>query len=192
MRSQRRKELGVRLANALRDRNFKVARELLSRGADPNARASRDSWPPLAYAALSGPLDLVSALLAAGARVNGGGIDGCVLHIAISNARLDVAKVLLEAGANPNKPRSDGSTPLMRAVLQGDVTFIRYILEVGADVNARDHDGNSALLVAAMNRKGKVQKLFLDVGASQRVTNRWGLSYRKLSSGRPIPKWLKM
>ncbi len=78
---------------------------------------------------------------------------------------LDLMKVLLEHGANPNAALKtptlqrahtpgeptlgEGSTPLMRAAKNGDSATIRLLIDHGAELNARQKNGTTALMFAA-------------------------------------------
>jgi uncharacterized protein len=94
---------------------------LVSKGANVKARARYSDWPsqitsepraqyrpvggltPLLYAARGGCLECVEALVAAGADVNVPTPEGVTaLIIALDNDYNDVAKFLLDHGANPN------------------------------------------------------------------------------------------
>jgi ankyrin repeat protein len=94
---------------------------LLSKGANVKARAKYSDWPsqitsepraqyrpvggltPLLYAARGGCFECVEALVAAGADVNLPTPEGVTaLIVALDNDHNDVAKFLLDHGANPN------------------------------------------------------------------------------------------
>jgi uncharacterized protein len=78
---------------------------------------------------------------------------------------LDLMKILLEHGANPNAALKtptlqrahtpgeptlgEGSTPLMRAAKNGDSAAIHLLIDHGAELNARQKNGTTALMFAA-------------------------------------------
>ena len=112
-----------------------MVRLLAARGADVDARSRVHEWPrqttvfprakylpsggltPLLFAAREGCAECVEALIAAGADADLPDPDEVSpLLIATLNARFDTAKVLLDAGANPNKWDWWGRTPLYAAV----------------------------------------------------------------------------
>jgi ankyrin repeat protein len=108
---------------------------LLSKDANPKARALYSDWPSqitsepraqyrpvggltaLLYAARNGCYDCVEALIAAGTDVNVPTPEGVTpLMIALDNDHTDVAKLLLDRGANPNVWDWWGRTALYIAI----------------------------------------------------------------------------
>jgi len=57
-------------------------------------------------------------------------------------------KELLDDGKTPNVRQSDGTTPLMIAVSNGDADIVALLLTKGADPNARGQGGVTALSIA--------------------------------------------
>ena len=103
---------------------------------------------PLALASDSGHLDVIAALLAAGADVNDNfehwGMTP--LHRAIFLGRLDVVVALLAAGADVNTIDSyaRNRTPLHDASWHGYLDVVVVLLAAGADVNAISTQGLSS------------------------------------------------
>ena len=114
-----------------------MIRLLLEHGAEPDVRAFANDWPrqvsaesrrmyrptggltPLLFAAREGCAECVAALLDGGADPDFANPKNVTaLNIAIDNAHMDAAKVLIEAGANVDKWDWWGRTPLWAAVDQ--------------------------------------------------------------------------
>jgi ankyrin repeat protein len=75
---------------------------LLDRGADADARASRRGWKPIMAAAKSGDAGAVRLLVRAGAEVNVRYPNGKTpLYCAAEWGRMEAARALLDAGADP-------------------------------------------------------------------------------------------
>ncbi len=121
-------------------------------------RGFQDATPggmsALLYAARDGRLDSVTALVGAKADVNQADANGITpMLMAITNNHLDVAKFLLEKGANPNGTDWWGRAPVWAAIemrdrdygrnneheIDRDAAFqlIQMLLERGANVSAR-------------------------------------------------------
>lgn len=82
----------------------------IDNGGDPNVRVKYGSL--LSIAAQSGYRDLVELLLSTGADINGGQDDGTPLYWAIVKGEPSIALFLMEKGADINKAKSGGWTPL--------------------------------------------------------------------------------
>ncbi|MBZ8182457.1 ankyrin repeat domain-containing protein [Oscillatoria salina] len=71
------------------------------------------------------------------------------LIIAVQEKETQIAKLLLEAGANPNLPEEDtGGTPLIYAAKTGSLEIINLLLKFGANPNIRDSYNENALMKA--------------------------------------------
>jgi ankyrin repeat protein len=77
----------------------------------------------------------------------------------------DVAKLLLEKGADANSPDNYGRTALTRAVLLGQADMVKLLLDKGADINAVDKYGWTPLMFAASQGQPDVLRYLLDKGA---------------------------
>ena len=77
-----------------------------------------------------------------------------------------LVSLLIERGADVNRPDGYGHTPLMWCVSQRDVSLTERLLREGADVNARRPDGTSVLHVAVHSDAGSdIVRLLLAAGA---------------------------
>lgn len=99
-----------------------------------------------------GDAGIVGHLLAAGADVDRTDHVGetALLRAVRSRDRLDVVRLLLEKGADPNLPvYHSNETPLHHAALFAGPQTIRLLLAAGAEIEARQQQGETALFVAA-------------------------------------------
>ncbi len=87
------------------------------------------------------------------------------LHRAASYGHLDAARLLLDAGADPNARAKEGETPLHLAALYGGAELITLLLARGADVNARTQAGLAPLHLAAVRGDVGIARALLDSGA---------------------------
>jgi ankyrin repeat protein len=154
--------------------------------------------PPDTYGKLSS-LDFIREIVRAGAKVDAGLGPGAKarsagainLHgatpflLACRTADMEMMKLLVELGADPNKSNADGSTPLMAAAGLGCsapdeeagtedecVAACEYLLSLGADVNAVDKRNQTAMHGAAYKSLPKVAKLLSARGAKIDLWNR--------------------
>jgi uncharacterized protein len=121
----------------------------------------------VADAAQHGDKDAVRSLIAKKVDVNAPQGDGTTaLHWAASHDDLEMATILLQAGANPKAAtRLNAVTPLMMASKNGAAAIIEALLKAGADSNAVEEDGTTPLMLAAASGSADSVKSLLDHGA---------------------------
>ena len=88
-----------------------------------------------------------------------------LLMLASYNGQLEMTRVLLENGADPQIANDMGQIPLAGTAFKGNVAMAKLLIEHGADVNARMPDGKTALMFAAMFNQLAIIDLFLEKGA---------------------------
>ena len=81
------------------------------------------------------------------------------------NENLDITKLLIEHGADPNLCQKNGESALMDAVNRGNAEITEYLLEHGADPNLKTNAGTA--LIYADNVI--VMKMLLDYGADPNI-----------------------
>ncbi len=96
------------------------------------------------------------------------------LHLAASYGHLEIAKLLLEAGALVDGYDIDESTPLDVAALRRQAWMTAFLLERGADVNRRDKNGACPLSFAAFSGDSTVTRMLIDAGADLNFRSRQG------------------
>ena len=99
-------------------------------------------------AAGGGDVTKVNALLDTGVDVNGRSSDGSyALNNAAVENHVEVMRILLDRGANPNVQNSQGDTPLICATKYagGKAATVKMLVEAGTDLAIKDDKGNTAL-----------------------------------------------
>ncbi|HEX8723572.1 MAG TPA: ankyrin repeat domain-containing protein [Pyrinomonadaceae bacterium] len=117
----------------------------------PTKKAEREGARVLLDAAEDGDAAAVAESLAAGARADARLAPGgeTPLMRAAARGHEEVARVLLDAGADASARRADGFTPLILATLFGHERVVRLLVGSGADARARTSLGTTAAAWAA-------------------------------------------
>ncbi|MBC7913566.1 MAG: ankyrin repeat domain-containing protein, partial [Pyrinomonadaceae bacterium] len=112
---------------------------------------SDDGFTPLGLACYFGHEESARYLLLKGAEVNmcsNNGYSVYPLSSAVAANNSDIAKILLEAGADVNVSQLSGLTPLHSAAHHGNIELIILLLEAGASVTAKTDEGKTAAELA--------------------------------------------
>ena len=88
-----------------------------------------------------------------------------LLMLASYNGQLEMTRVLLENGGDPQIANDMGQIPLAGAAFKGNTEMAKLLIEHGADVNAQMPDGKTPLMFAAMFNRLEIIDLFLEKGA---------------------------
>ena len=130
----------------------------------------------VADAAMRGDRGAVRAALARKADVDEPQIDGSTaLHWAVDRDDVELADVLIRAGAKVGAKTREGVTPLRLAAVNGSAAMIDRLLKAGADPNARlTAAGDTALMMAARTGKVDAIRVLVEAGADLNAKETWG------------------
>ncbi|HJS23824.1 MAG TPA: ankyrin repeat domain-containing protein [Pyrinomonadaceae bacterium] len=112
---------------------------------------SPDGFTALSLAVFFGHAETVNALLAAGAPVNAASRETMKmspLASAMAAERNDIARTLIDHGADVNAKAENDLTPLHTAAARGNLESAKLLLEHGSDINAVTKDGKAPIAYA--------------------------------------------
>ncbi len=155
--------------------DLKAAELLLDAGACVNA-IDRFSCTPLLYAASSAAPRMIELLILRKADVNLSNNDGDTpLHYAARERDdIEVAKILLQAGAQVDRRNFLGNTPFAAAAFFNRPAPGRYLLERGADRYSRNRYGDSPLRDAIYHNCHGFLRMLLEAQTRYNDVNRSG------------------
>lgn len=171
--------VGSGLMIAAWEGNLPLMELFAAHGADVNA-VNALGETALMHAAWKGRLSAVRWLLAHGARVEGrgGSMKWTALHYAVFADHADIARLLLEKGANINAQSPNGSSVLMMAVYEGHEDMARWLVGRGADTNVKNENGDGALEWAMKFDHMKIARMVSSADEFRAAANRpksdWG------------------
>lgn len=130
----------------------------------------------VADAAMNGNKEAVRTLLQQKANVNAPQIDGTTaLHWAVQANDLEMAELLIRAGAKVSAANRADATPMLLATINGNAAMIEKLIKAGADPNVPlSKAGDTALMMASRTGKPDAVKVLLDHGAQVNAKETWG------------------
>lgn len=144
-----------------------VVTVLLDSGADIK-RPGRDGLHPLHNAVLLGHTEIVALLIQRGAAVDAKDRRGrtpLYSFAATGGSDIEIAKMLLAAGANPRIEDENHDTALPYVAETGRIELGELLIAAGADVNHVEGSGWNALHLAVHHQRQEFVKLLIAAGA---------------------------
>ncbi|KAK6343942.1 hypothetical protein TWF696_007595 [Orbilia brochopaga] len=154
------------LFRTIKRHNYKACEFLLKKGADPNIM-SKHQQTALYRAIRAGRVDFVKLLLqkrednpvTLNLHHKGGWTE---LHASYSNG--EIAKLLLDAGADPNSKNLYGTNPMFIASEAGTLDVVKHLVEAGADIGPAGPRKSSPLHRAAQRNALDIAKFLVEKG----------------------------
>lgn len=96
-----------------------------------------------------------------------------VLHMAAYLGHADIAKYLLDHGANLHEVDFERKTPMHYAAEKGRIEIIKILMDYGADLHARDRYDRTPLHYATREGRLETTTFLVNQGANLRARNRY-------------------
>ncbi len=147
---------------------------------DGGSKWYADGQTPLLLAAYYGYADLVSMLLNYGADIMAKDTidDAMAIHIASAKGYANVVMAILDSSAAKassmdiaNIGDNTGTTPLMWAAMNNQVSVIAILLRYNSDINLQDDDGWTALHFAAASDSYRAVEIILKNKADANIVD---------------------
>eukprot|EP01038_Epipyxis_sp_PR26KG_P017760 gene17760-24763_t len=150
------------LHNACVNNNYRIAKELLKFGADPNSITEKGQ-SALHIAVHGGAYECVKELIKYGAEVNKktGYELSTPLHIACENGQGKITEILLENGAEVNSINLLERTPLHCVAVIGRIDIAKLLLRNDAKIGLLDRHGWTAGQIAELFHHRQFQELLI-------------------------------
>lgn len=190
--AQDKDKLNKNLLTEARKGNLSEVKDLLSKGADINAKGIV-GWTPLMNATIAdNGKEVFDFLIENGAdlkAVNNNG--GTFLHTAALKGSIYAIETALNAGIDINFQNTEGSTALILAAIANKKEFVEALLNNNADINIQNKKGNTALILAASNSKAEsIVEILINAGADVNIINAKGESALKVAKNDKIKQLL--
>lgn len=167
------------LIHAAMRNHVPTVKMLLSRGADME-KLNAQGYPPLALAIGENKFEVAKALMEAGAKIDQpSGPEGLTPLMVVasqvspgeggvflpgSTRPIDIARELIQRGANVNAQSKHGVTPLMIAAARNVTPMIGLLVQAKADIGLKSQEGKTALQVAEQNGSEQAAKALRVIG----------------------------
>ncbi len=139
-------------------------------------------------------LNLVNDLIVLGANLNWQDEDDfnrTPLHMAASRGKVEIAKILIDAGANVNVQNEWDNTPLHLAAMDGEIEIAQMLIDAGAYVDVQDIIGRTPLHWAAGRGQVEIARMLIDAGAKLDIPNNEGKLPYDLANNQELKKLLR-
>ncbi len=182
----------IELLEAVKVDDGSVVAALLRRGVSPNTRERDYGAAPVMAAQLRSYAALRA--LAASPRVDLQAVNPkgeTALMLVAHAGELELVRLLVERGAEPNRP---GWTALHYAASAGHAPIVRYLIEQNAYIDAQSPNRTTPLMMAARHKQIDAMRLLLELGADPSAVNEAGLraaDYLERAGEPEQAKWLR-
>ncbi|MCT4635238.1 MAG: ankyrin repeat domain-containing protein [Rickettsiales bacterium] len=155
----------VMLHTAVFENKTEIVESILESRVDVRLNAN-----PSFYAAVMKEYSqLIKMFLDYGIEINQIHSGATALYWAVQEGFFEVAKILLNAGADTEIKAKNGNTPLIASTQNHNFNMVKLLVEAGANLENSNNLGATPLFIAAHFGYNDILQLFLDNGANKNV-----------------------
>jgi ankyrin repeat protein len=173
--------------------NKNMVKLLLDIGVNPNI-PTEEGTLPLIYATKLNKPEIVDIFLKKGTKPN---LQyryayESALILAAGEGYIKIIKMLLDAGAKPNKKMDLGISPIFQASGSGKIESVKILLKAGASPNIRDNNGTTPLMSAVEIGNSVIIKKLLEAGADINAQDLQGTTALMQAASNIQPEMVKL
>lgn len=154
-----------------------------------SARAVEEPIPLLAKAIKAGDLAKVRKIIGSGIDVNvpipTDSLGATPLHFAVRENKLEIVRVLLEAGADSSLEDENGDTAMTSAADREHIAIARLLIEKGTSIDSKNSKGITALMREVPYEEKDDTLAKIELGASLELTDPNRRTALLLAAARP-------
>ncbi len=159
-------------------------KELLDKGETVDAKQNGQTG--LHFAAMNGKVDIITVLIARGAKVDAQDDQGITpLMLAAKDGQLDAVKALIAQGAKIETQNKLGENALHIAGAHGKKEVVTELLDRGANIRATSNNGLN-VLVFALNRMVQPGATAADTALVEYIKSKFGTGADTVKSSIPV------
>lgn len=171
------------LLHSIVAKNDIAIKYLLEKGSTINYKDNYENTP-LMCAVYTRNRELIDVIIKNGGNINDRnayGISALMLICSMTDMN-DIAKLLIDYGADVNLKDVTGKTPLMNAVISGNIETLELLIKNGSLVEEKDNIGDTALMKVMCRKNSdfltniKIVNILMDNGADVNTRNKFGIS----------------
>ena len=139
-------------------------------------------------------LSLVRDLITLGANVDWqdeGHYNWTILHYTIFYNRIEIAKIIIDAGADVNVKNKLGDSPLHFSAYYDRYEITQMLIGAGADLDIQEDSGKTALHLSVYNNHIENVKILMKAGARTDIKDKYGKLPYDLAKTQELKNMLK-
>jgi ankyrin repeat protein len=115
-----------------------------------------------------------------------------ILHYTVFYNRIEIAKIMIDAGADVNIKNEDGDSPLHFSAYYDRYEISKMLIDAGADLDMQEDSGKTALHLSVYNNNIKNVKNLMNAGAKTDIKDNYGQTPYDLAKSEEMKEFLQL